>query len=67
MNIPPSHKTLTMDLHGGQALLPIYAYSGGFLTKTKGYIAFCAGWGAQSWTIFCGPAAVAVGGCERKD
>jgi hypothetical protein len=26
----------------------------------------CTGWGAQSWTIFCGPAAVAVGGCERK-
>ncbi len=25
------------------------------------------GWGAQSWTVFCGPAAVAVGGCERKD
>ncbi len=24
------------------------------------------GWGAQSWTVFCGPAAVAVGGCERK-
>ncbi len=25
------------------------------------------GWGAQSWTVFCGPAAVAIGGCERKD
>jgi hypothetical protein len=27
----------------------------------------CTGWGAQSWTVFCGPAAVAIGGCERKD
>ncbi len=27
----------------------------------------CTGWGGQSWTIFCGPAAIAVGGCERKD
>jgi hypothetical protein len=25
------------------------------------------GWGDESWTIFCGPAAVAIGGCERKD
>jgi hypothetical protein len=25
-----------------------------------------AGWGSQSWTVFCGPAA-AVGGCEQKD
>jgi hypothetical protein len=25
------------------------------------------GGGSQSWTIFCGPVAVAVGGCERKD
>jgi hypothetical protein len=25
------------------------------------------GWAGQSWTIFCGPAAVAVGGCEQKD
>jgi hypothetical protein len=25
------------------------------------------GWGGQSWTVFGGPAAVAVGGCERKD
>jgi hypothetical protein len=25
------------------------------------------GWGGESWTSFCGPAAVAVGGCERKD
>jgi hypothetical protein len=25
------------------------------------------GWDGQSWTVFCGPAAVAVGGCERKD
>ncbi len=24
------------------------------------------GWGAQSWTTFCGPPAVAIGGCERK-
>ncbi len=24
-------------------------------------------WGSQSWTVFCGPTAVAVGGCERKD
>jgi hypothetical protein len=25
------------------------------------------GWGGQSWTIFCRPAAVAVRRCERKD
>ncbi len=31
------------------------------------YIQTHTGWGGQSWTIFCGPAAVAVGGCERKD
>ncbi len=24
-------------------------------------------WGSQSWTVFCRPATVAVGGCERKD
>ncbi len=28
--------------------------------------AIYTGWGAQSWTTFCGPAAVAIGGCERK-
>jgi hypothetical protein len=25
------------------------------------------GWGAQSWTVFCGSVAVAVKGCEQKD
>jgi hypothetical protein len=25
------------------------------------------GWGGESWTIFCGPASVAMRGCERKD
>ncbi len=31
--------------------------------KQPGY----TGWGGESWTIFCGPAAVAIGRCERKD
>jgi hypothetical protein len=35
--------------------------------KSHLFVFLCTGWGAQSWTIFCGPAAVAVGGCERKD
>jgi hypothetical protein len=35
MNIPPSHKTLTMDLHVGQALLLIYAYSAVFYEDKK--------------------------------
>jgi hypothetical protein len=25
------------------------------------------GWGDESWTAFCGPAAALLGGCERKD
>jgi hypothetical protein len=27
----------------------------------------CTGLGAQSWTVFCGSATLAVGGCEWKD
>ncbi len=30
------------------------------------YIYIYTGWGVQSWTTFCGPTAIAVGGCERK-
>ncbi len=28
---------------------------------------YSTGWGGESWTTFCGPAAVAIGRCERKD
>ncbi len=28
---------------------------------------YCTGWGGESWTTFYGPAAVAIGRCERKD
>jgi hypothetical protein len=33
----------------------------------KLYNGHCTGWGSESWTIFCGPATVAIGGCEQKD
>jgi hypothetical protein len=45
------------------ALFVMYIY---LYTFNVGVMCY-TGWGAQSWTVFCRPAAVAVGGCERKD
>jgi hypothetical protein len=36
------------------------------LSNKIAFTAITTGWGAQSWTTFCGPPAVAIGGCERK-